>query len=312
MSYGDRRGRTAAGALALLLLPGTAMAHGGVIDGPHDLLTTWSLEPFVILGLVLGGAAYIRGLRFVHKRSRSPHIFPRWRTRCALAGVLSLVLALVSPLDPLGEALFSGHMVQHLVLTMIAAPLLVVGDTGTALLWSLPRSARRRVGAALRSRIVRSSWRVMAAPVSAWTLHAAALAVWHMPAPYELALRNDSVHAIEHVSFLATAMLFWWVVAAPRKRQRIGFGAALFYLFTATVASAVLGAAITMASRPWYLAHARSAAAFGLTPLEDQQVAGLIMWVPAGLIYLAALIPFALTALGDRAPVPRLSGPLPR
>ena len=217
------------------------------------------------------------------------------------AGIVALVVALVSPVDALGELLFSGHMVQHLLLTLVAAPLLVMSDAGTMLVWALPRGGRRNVGKLLRVRGIRRTWLAVSQPASAWSLHAAALVIWHIPAAYELAIVDDRVHALEHWSFLITALLYWWPVSAPRARHRVAFGVAVVYLFTAATSSGILGAMISMSAQPWYSVHARWAAAWGLTPLEDQQLAGLIMWVPAAVIYLYAIVPLTLRTLAERA-----------
>ena len=274
--------------------------HAGAPAEPHDLLTAWTFAPGVVLPIAAAGVACYVGQRRLRQRSRG-RVPASWRIRCQAAGVATLAIALLSPVDPVGESLFAGHMVQHLLLTLIAAPLLVLGDVGTMMLWSLPVQGRRAAGAVLRHPAVRAAWRALTQPVAAWMLHAAALILWHIPAPYELAVRNDAVHALEHASFLATAILFWWVVAAPRARQRLSFGPALFYLFTAATISGIIGALITVASNPWYLVHARTAAAWGLTALEDQQIAGLIMWVPASVVYLVAIGGLVTPALRERA-----------
>ena len=120
---------------------------------------------------------------------------------------------------------------------------------------------------------------------------------WHLPGPYQAALRSDGVHALEHASFFITALLFWWVLARPDYRRRLSFGADLIFLFTAAMQSGVLGALITFARQPWYPMHAEPASWWGLTALEDQQLAGLIMWVPASLAYLAAAAAVLLSGL---------------
>ena len=119
---------------------------------------------------------------------------------------------------------------------------------------------------------------------------------------YESALRRPAVHALEHASFFLPALLFWWLLADRRSRRRMGFGASVLFLFTAALQSTVLGALITMAQRPWYLAYYDTTRAWGLTPLEDQQLAGLVMWVPAGFVYLAALVALFAEAMVARPP----------
>jgi cytochrome c oxidase assembly factor CtaG len=199
-------------------------------------------------------------------------------------------------------------MVQHLMLTMVAAPLMVMSDVGTFLLWALPTGGRRAVGRLIRARIVRVSWRALTQPVAAWALHAAALVLWHVPWFYELAITDERVHALEHWTFFGTALLFWWPALAPRTRQRLHFGSSIVYLFTAATATGILGAMISMSTVPWYVVHARWTASWGLTPLEDQQIAGLIMWIPAAIIYLGALVPTVIRTLSNRARVPSAAG----
>ena len=134
---------------------------------------------------------------------------------------------------------------------------------------------------------MRSGWRAVSAPFAAWLLHAAALWLWHLPGPYQAALGGEGIHALQHASFLGTGLLFWWALFHGRE-GRLGYGAAVFYLFATAMHSGALGALLALSPAPWYSAYGDAAAAWGLTALEDQQLAGLIMWVPAGLSYLAA------------------------
>jgi putative membrane protein len=196
-----------------------------------------------------------------------------------------LFVALVSPLDALGGALFSAHMVQHLTLILVAAPLLVLGRPERAILWIFPRNVRRRIGAWWhRSRLVRPGWRILTLPLVVWVLHAAAVWIWHAASFYEAALRNDTIHSLEHASFLGTALLFWWVLLAAGRR--LDYGLSVMFVFTTMMYSGVLGALITFASVPWYPGHAEGARLWGLSLIEDQQLAGVLMWIPASIIYL--------------------------
>ena len=290
-------------AVALIAFPSSALAHPGAPIEPHDLWGAWSFEPFIVASLVLCAIAYARGVRAMRRRSGTTRGLATWRVHAYAASLVTLAIALLSPIDALGGATFAGHMVQHLLLTMIAAPLFVAGDPGTAMLWALPIGARRRLGRAWRrAHTLRAAWHALSHPITAWALHFVALVAWHVPSLYELAVRDDGVHALEHASFFGTALLFWWVALAPRVRHRIGAGPAILYLFTSALASTILGALITMASHPWYVVHARSALAWGMTALEDQQLAGLIMWVPAGLVYVgvAMWLGVRLLAGGER------------
>ena len=140
-------------------------------------------------------------------------------------------------------------------------------------------------------------WHGLRRPLVAFTLHVTALWLWHLPALYDAALRNEGIHVAEHVSFLATALLFWYPIADAHPRRRSSVGVATLSLFAAGLQCTLLGALITMARHAWYFGHYATTAAWGLTPLEDQQLAGLVMWIPAGFVYLAALIPTVLPVL---------------
>src|SRR5690606_3995771 len=140
-----------------------------------------------------------------------------------------LFLALATPLDPLGGSLFSAHMVQHELLMLLAAPLLVLGAPMVAFLWALPRAWRRPLGRWARRRSVRAAWHAIPHPLVAWGLHAAAIWIWHAPRLYEATLTSDLIHALQHLSFFGTALLFWWPVLHPNPHRRLGQGLAVLY-----------------------------------------------------------------------------------
>ncbi len=205
-------------------------------------------------------------------------------------GLLAIAFALLSPLDAAAERSFAAHMTQHLVLILVAAPLLVLGRPLLPAIWTLPPSWRRRGGrwwAGVPA--VRVGLAAMTAPSVVWIAHAAALGFWHIPVAYAWALRYEPVHAAEHASFLVTGCLFWWVVLQPTGRRRLGYGAAIVYVATFAAVMGVYAALLTFARTPWYVAQAVPAWGAGLTALEDQQLAGLIMWIPGGVVYLAAV-----------------------
>ena len=288
------------GAAGLLLagMPARAFAHPGRAPEPHDLWHLWRADPVVVAGLLLGGWLYLRGARRLWARAGRDHGVARWRAGCWLGGMAVVAIALLSPVDGVSQALFAVHMVQHLLLILVAAPLLALGEPLVPMLFALPIRERRRIGRWWKgASALRGLWHGITRPVAAWALHVSAVVLWHLPPAYDAAARSLPVHVGEHLCFFVTALLFWWVVLDRRSRHRLGTGAAIFYLFTAALASTLLGAAITLAPRPWYTAHWGTTTAWGLTPLEDQQLAGLIMWVPAGLVYLVALGPIAAKAL---------------
>ncbi len=292
--------------LARLLAPAAHAAVGGPPLTPDQLATAWNPDPLVWASLAALTLAYAAGL--VRLRRRAPRLAALARPRqlaFALA-LLALLTALASPLDALGEALFSAHMAQHLLLTAVAAPLLVLSRAPLAALWALPRAVRHALARLLRARPTRAAWALITTPAVAWLVHVGVLWLWHAPPLYEGALVSAPLHLIEHASFLGSAALFWWVVVRRAGSPRLPHGLALLWVFAAAVQASLLGVLITFSRAPWYPVHAAGAQAFGLSPLADQQLAGLAMWVPGGLTYLAAalLLLRAGLAAADRAPAP--------
>jgi len=263
--------------------------HPGAPPAPQDLLGAWSFEPGVVVPLALSGWLYVRGVRALW-RSAAPGRGVRARDVTAFAlGWLTLVIALVSPVHRWGEALFYAHMVQHELLMALAAPLLVLGRPLIPWVWALPAAWRRRIGRVTAAAPFRTGWEGLTNPGVAWSLHAVAIWSWHLPALFQATLRSETVHALQHASFLGTGLLFWWTVL-ERRHGRLGWPGAVIALFTTAVHTGLLGALLTFSNRLWYPIYAPATAAWGLTPLEDQQLAGLIMWIPGGLPYLIAAL----------------------
>jgi cytochrome c oxidase assembly factor CtaG len=209
-----------------------------------------------------------------------------------------LAIALLSPIHRLGAVLFSAHMTQHELLMALAAPLLVLGRPMVAFLWAVPMSWRRVVGRWSATATVRGTWAVLTLPLVAWTLHALAIWLWHVPALYQATLGSELAHTAQHLSFIGSALLFWWALMRGRE-GRLGLPTAVLYLFTTAVHTSLLGALLAFSTRVWYPIYDSSTAAWGLTPLEDQQLAGIIMWVPAGLAYLVAALAVAASWLRE-------------
>lgn len=273
----------------------------------NSLWTAWNWEPGILIPLGVSGGLYGRGLRLLWDEHVGRGIRV-WEASCFAIGWLVTALSLLSPLHELSEELFSMHMVQHELLMVVAAPLLVLGRPLDPMLWALPSPVRRFTGRVTRRPAVRAVWNAVTRPWVAFLLHGAAIWIWHAPALFQATLTNDAVHALQHASFLVTAMLFWWAImfgTSARDRSPVkNFGVAVLLLFATTLHSGALGALLTFSRTLWYPSYAvacPSPCAF--TPLEDQQLAGLIMWIPAGFAYLvAALILFAawLRASEDR------------
>ncbi|HEV7718352.1 MAG TPA: cytochrome c oxidase assembly protein [Arsenicitalea sp.] len=272
-------------ALPLALAATPAMAHAGNAGE-----SIWTFDASITLPLALVALAFAIGTARLWRRAGFGHGVKTWQAICFAAGCLLLVVALVSPLHWLGEQLFSAHMLEHEVLMALAPPLLVLARPGIAMLWSLPLSARRGLGAV--SGGLSGLWRILTEPWVATALHALALWAWHAPALYDAALENEGLHWLEHFCFLGTALPFWWALFAGRA-YRQGFGAAIFYLFITASHSAFLGILIALAKQPLYPVQTEAAARWGLAPMADQQLAGLIMWVPGGMVYAVAALALA-------------------
>ena len=293
--------RRAAWLLSPLLLP-AAQAHPLAAAAPAGPALPWSFEPWVVACLLASALLYALGLRRLWAHAGRGRGIGAAALAAFAAGWLTLALALVSPLDALAARLFAAHMLQHELLMMLAAPLLVLGRPLVAWTWALPPAARRAAGACTRHPAFRRPWRAITSPAGAGLLHALALWAWHVPALFDAALANEGVHALQHASFLGTALLFWWSVLGSAGRDRAADGLALASLLATMLHTGALGALLTVAASPWYPGYAGLGAAFGLGALEDQQLGGVVMWVPAGFGYLAAAVWLGARLL---APAPR-------
>lgn len=278
--------------LATVALPARAWAHSGEAIQPHDLWSSWTWSLPITVPLALTLVLYLAGTRALWKQAGIGRGVRGWHLAAFIAGWLALAVALVSPLHALGESLFSAHMAQHELLMTIAAPLLVLGRPLVPALFALPFGARRGASGWTQAPAFRRAWGRLTRPGTAWLLHAIAIWGWHLPRLYDATLQNDLVHTLQHLSFLGTALLFWWTVLHPSWSGR---GLAMLSLFTTMLQTGALGAILTVSSAMWYPAYAGTTRAWGLTPLEDQQLGGLIMWIPGGAAYLVA----ALALLGS-------------
>lgn len=273
------------------------MVHDGRPLAPHDLWSSWSFEPAVVAGLAMAAGLYFFGLSRVWRSAGTGRGIRKWEAIAFGAGWILLAVALLS-LHHLSEVLFSVHMVQHELLMVASAPLLVLGKPMVAILWSLPISCRRASGSFAGQPWIKKPWERLTQPAVAWTVHAIAIWAWHVPGLFQATLESEMVHAAQHLSFLGSALLFWWSLLRVRE-GRLGRPAAVLYLFTTAVHTSLLGALLTFSTRVWYPIYTANTAAFGLTPLEDQQLAGVIMWVPAGLAYLIAALAVAASWLKE-------------
>lgn len=245
-------------------------------------MTRW----LVLLATGAPAFAYVLGwVRLARRAARPPSGL---RLAAGLGGLAVVVLALGSPLDAAAHARFSAHMLQHVLLTMVAAPVLLLADPFPALLWSLPAGARRALGPELaRGGRLRAVAAALVAPPVAWLLHALTLWGWHWPPLYDAALADARLHALQHVTLFATALAFWWPVVgpAPRVRRPAGPAARIAYLVLGAFQTAALGLLLTLSPWALYPGYAGAPDALG-----DQARGGIVMWGAGGLVDMAAVM----------------------
>jgi putative membrane protein len=279
-------------AAGVALVPESALAHPLGPLTPAGLWSAWSWEPAVVFILVASAALYVAGLRRLWSKTAGTGIRV-WEAAAFGGGWLAAALALLSPLHALGGSLFSAHMAQHELLIAVSAPLLVLGRPLIPFLWALPPDWRSGLGGLTKTSVVSGTWSMLTRPSVAFALHAIALWTWHLPGPYQATIHSEMMHTLQHLSFVSTALLFWWTVFGARYSM-LGYGGAVFYLFATALQTGALGALLTFAPGLWYPAYAATAPVWGLSPLEDQQLGGIIMWIPGSIPYLVAgLVLFA-------------------
>lgn len=261
---------------------------------PHGL-DAW----LVLATLFVAVAIYARGWSELSRRM--PLRFGVGRLAAFVGGLAVIAVALASPLDALAGELLSAHMVQHQLLMMLAPPLLWLGAPTAPMLVGLPPRIRRWVAAVLAARFVRSVAHVLSPPLVGWVSFSVAFWGWHAPLLYDLALRSHGWHHVEHICFFATAMLFWrpvilaWPARSPGPRWTM-----IPYLLLADVQNTVLAAILTLSDRIIYPAYAVVPRA-SVSPLDDQSLAGLIMWVPGSLVFLVAAVGLVFESLASGA-----------
>lgn len=262
--------------------------HGGEAHGTFAI-PEWFWDVALAGGLAVASAVYATGVARMWRSAGVGHGIRRWQVACYAAGMLSIVFAVLSPFDGLADVFFAAHMSQHEVLMLISAPLIVLGQPSIPAAWAT--SLARRPGVA-------ASWRAITNPLVVLALHAAVLWIWHIPRLFEAALHSESVHAGQHVLFFATAALFWWAIIHGRY-GRVGYGVSVVYVFVTALHSSILGALATIAPSAWYPTHAERALARGVDPMADQQLAGLIMWIPTGVIFVAVALALLAAWIGE-------------
>jgi len=258
----------------------------------------WAFDPFSTTLLLLVGLCYAVGRARLSRRAGAGRGAPRWEAIAFACGWVGVLVALCSPVASLSEVLFSLHMTQHEILMLVAAPLLVLGRPLSAFLWILTPRGRAAAGDFARSTPVRPLWRFLTGALVVWVLHAAAVWIWHVPALYEAAVRSPALHVFEHVCFLFTACLFWWALIHGRY-GRMGYGIAVLYVFLTAIHTGALGALLTFSPRVLYPLYAERGAGLHVNPLADQQLAGLIMWIPFGVVFLVIALALFAAWMGE-------------
>jgi cytochrome c oxidase assembly factor CtaG len=271
------------------------MAHAG-----EDQSAGWTLTPGVTIPLALLAILYAIGFLRLRRRSAAARALHVQRGGMFVAGWLTLAGSLVSPLHEAGEASFTMHMIEHELIMLPAALLIVAARPGPVLIWAFPEAMRGALASVARL----SLWRWLTGAVVATVIQAAVLIVWHAPALFDLALASEGWHVAQHLSFLLSALAFWAAMLGNGRRL-----VAAVCLFATSVVGGLLGALMSISASPWYAPYARMGMTpFGLSPVEDQQLAGLIMWVPGGLFHLAAALVFIAGALQRRPSAKQLEG----
>jgi cytochrome c oxidase assembly factor CtaG len=255
---------------------------------------SWTFDPWIIIPLLLTAGVYLRGWRELHRRL--PGRFALWRLIAFQAGLLTIFLAVASPLHPLGELLLQFHMIQHLVLMMVAPPLLLLGAPLLPLLRGLPRPVLQRgLGLFFSSRVLQRLGQFLTHPIVCLIAFTVSNVAWHLPVLYELALRSDFWHNAQHICFLGTGLLFWWPVVQPwPSRLRWPRWTMIPYLLIADIQNTALSAFLIFSERVLYPNYAAVPRLWGISVLDDQATAGAIMWVPGSLIF---LIPVAILVI---------------
>lgn len=271
----------------LLALPATTLAHGDSAPEPTfpGVLFMWSFDPLALGGIAVATLAWWWAVRRVNAAHPSnPH--PAYRSWLFGSGLAAIGVALLSPIEAYEGQLFSVHMVQHMILELVAAPLLLAGAPITlALRASTPR-VRRWLLAILQSRIVH----VISFPVIAWFLFAAVNWGWHFSTLYDQALENVPLHYFQHATFLVAALLFWWpIIGADPSPWRMPHPVRLLYLFLAMPQNSFLGVALMSSPTVLYPHYVTNARSWGMSPLEDQQLGGVIMWAVGDIGFIAGM-----------------------
>ena len=275
------------GATLVLAAPGSVLAHGAAAPAPSfpGVLLEWRFEPVVLAALALAAIGWWLLIRRVDG-AHHPHPHPRSRQLAFLGGLAAIAIALTSPIEAYEGELFSVHMLQHMLLELVAAPLLLLGAPATLALRAATPSVRRRLLTILHSRVVS----VISFPLLGWVVFAAVNWGWHFSTLYNQALETPWLHDLQHMTFLGAALLFWWpVIGADPARWRLPYPVRLFYLFLAMPQNSFLGIALMSAPAALYSHYVTNGRTWGPSPIDDQSIGGMLMWVGGDVVFLLAM-----------------------
>jgi putative membrane protein len=268
--------------LAMMLLhplPGDSPSPEGL--SPYN----WTLSPELVIPLGLALLIYFVGRARLAKRASTPPS----GAGLFLSGWTVLALALASPLHEAGERSFTMHMIEHELIMLVAALLLASSNSGAILAWGLPRPLRLALGGGWKSPLQRL-WKRLTEPVTATVVQGVVMWAWHAPPLFDRALDSFGWHMAQHSCFFLSSLLFWWAMLHPRSRST-GYGTSAACLFATSLIGGALGALMSFSSSPWYAQYAAMGmTGVGLDPVDDQRLAGLIMWIPGGLVHGAAAL----------------------
>jgi len=240
--------------------------------------SVWDVAVMALL--VAAAAMYLLGT--LQMARRQAHV-RRVERMAFWIGWVAMLAAVAPPMDAASARAFSSHMAQHELLMLIGAPLMIVGRPIVPWLWALPNRVRSAAASGLQQRAIGAVWQWLTLPALAWALHGAVVWAWHAPALYQAALESEAVHALQHATFVGTAVLFWWGLIYGRY-GRAAYGASALFVFITMMHTGALGALFALSSSPYYPLYQERASAAGIDPVSDQQLAGLYMWIPSGIV----------------------------
>lgn len=279
----------------------------------RQVLRSWEWRLSVIVPLLLFLIVFTTGWRQMRRLPRQagrprPHLATGWRLASYWLGVGCIALALLSPLDILASQLFFMHMIQHMFLLMLAPPLIWLSDPMPILTWGLPATWRPWTGRYLfqQASPVRTALRQITSPVASWFLFFSFLWGWHSPGAYDLTLRSDLAHDLEHLTFFAPAMLVWWHVvgAGPRWHKRLSYLGRIAFALACVPVNMILGVTIALATAPIYSYYTTVPRLWGIAVLTDQQISGVVMWIPGSMMFVLAALVLVGRWLGTQADTP--------